>query len=362
MPIFAPSIRKNRAFCPSYDNSTRCAYHQNCRRVISLNMANKASRTIQEQIDLLERRGMLFRDKNFAVGCLKRISYFRLKAYWWDMQRDPVNHIFNSGCYFEEVIERYEFDNALRKILFTAIDTIEIALRTKLIYHMSQAYGGLWYLDGNLFNNARQHASQLLHLQKEFAESGEVFAKDYRRQHPNQIQNGWQSDEDPDAWIILEVATLGDLSKLYKNIGHQLPAKAQIANDFGLSIHSDLASWLEAVAYLRNIVAHHSRLWSRNMVKRPSEPLNPQHTWLSRQLTDTETKRPFYIITTMIYLCDAVAPDNTLRKDIYRLLKKYCHLPMQRMGFFDGWQQEPIWQLPKDRSAWLSKLAKMIHV
>ena len=98
------------------------------------------------------------------------------------------------------------------------------------------------------------------------------------------------------------------------------------------------------------------------MVKRPSEPLNPQHTWLSRQLTDTETKRPFYIITTMIYLCDAVAPDNTLRKDIYRLLKKYCHLPMQRMGFFDGWQQEPIWQLPKDRSAWLSKLAKMIHV
>ena len=301
---------------------------------------------------------MLFRDKDFAVSCLRRISYFRLKAYWWDMQRDPVNHLFANGWYFEDVIERYEFDNALRKILFTAIDTIEIALRTKLIYHMSQAYGGLWYMDSTLFNNANQHAKQLQHLQMEFAESGEVFAKDYRRQHPNQIQNGWQSDEDPDAWIILEVATLGDLSKLYKNIGHQLPAKAQIANDFGLNIHSDLASWLEAVAYLRNIVAHHSRLWSRNMVKRPSEPLNPQLPWLSRQLSEAEAKRPFYIITAMLYLCDAVAPANTLREDIYGLLRKYRHLPIQRMGFFAGWEQEPIWALRTKKATWVNRLTK----
>ena len=210
-------------------------------------MANKASRTIQEQIELLDNRGMLFHDKAFATACLKRISYFRLKAYWWDMQSDPVNHVFTSESCFEDVIERYEFDNALRKILFTAIDTIEIALRTKL------------------------------------------------------------------------------------------------TNEFGLSIHSDLSSWLEAIAYLRNIVAHHSRLWSRNMVKRPSEPLNPHNTWLSRQLSDMEAKRPFYIITAMLYLCDAVHPSNKLREDIFQLMKEYAHLPVQRMGFFDGWEQEPIW-------------------
>ena len=151
-----------------------------------------------------------------------------------------------------------------------------------------------------------------------------------------------------------------DLSKLYKNISHQLPAKAQIANDFGLSIHSDLASWLEAIVYLRNIVAHHSRLWSRNMVKRPSEPLNPQHTWLSRQLADIEAKRPFYIITAMLYLCDAVDSNNSLRKDICHLLKKFRHLPIQRMGFFDGWQQEPIWQLSKERSSWLCRCCRTV--
>ena len=307
-------------------------------------MANKVSRTIQEQIDLLESRGMLFHNKAYAITCLKRISYFRLKAYWWDMQKDPVNHIFHSGCYFEDVIERYEFDGALRKILFTAIETIEIALRTKLIYHMSQAYGGLWYMDCTLFNNSNLHSKQLLHLQTEFSKSGEVFAKDYRQRHQNQIQNGWQSDEDPDAWIILEVTTLGDLSKIYKNIGHQLPAKSKIANDFGLSIHSDLASWLESIAYVRNIIAHHSRLWSRNMVKRPTEPLNPHNPWLSHKLSDIEAKRPFYVITAMLYLCDAVQPDNTLREDINKLFNKYQSIPIYRMGFLPAWKQEPIWK------------------
>ena len=151
--------------------------------------------------------------------------------------------------------------------------------------------------------------------------------------------------------IILEVATLGDLSKLYKNIGHQLPAKSKIANKFGLSIHSNLASWLEAIAYLPNIIAHHSRLWSHNMVKRPSEPLNPRNTWLSQQLSDLEAKRPFYIITAMLYLCDAVKPNNGLREDIHQFLKKYCHLPVQRMGFFTGWEQEPIWVLGECQSS-----------
>ena len=37
MLIFATEKERQRAVSPSYDNSTRCAYHQNCRRVIFLN-------------------------------------------------------------------------------------------------------------------------------------------------------------------------------------------------------------------------------------------------------------------------------------------------------------------------------------
>ena len=102
--------------------------------------------------------------------------------------------------------------------------------------------------------------------------SGEVFAEEYKRKY-----GIWERGccvalaEQPDAWIVFEVATFGKLSKMYKNLRHQLSEESRIANDFGLNRHNELSSWLEAISYLRNIVAHHSRVWSRNMVKRPME-------------------------------------------------------------------------------------------
>ena len=67
------------------------------------------------------------------------------------MQADKTLHTFQNNTYFEDIIERYNFDRHLRLILFDAIERIEIALRTKMIYHMSLKYGGLWYLDASLF-------------------------------------------------------------------------------------------------------------------------------------------------------------------------------------------------------------------
>lgn len=341
-------------------NSTRCAYHKNCQRVILLNkghyhieqneqaMANKPSRTIEEQIDLLESRGMNIRDRQFVADWLQRVSYFRLKGYWWEMQDDPVNHHFRKGWYFEDIVERYSFDKELKIILFHAIETLEIALRTKLIYHMSQSHGGLWYLNPSLAADASLHKQQLEHLQDEFAKSGENFVKEYLVKHPNQLKpslKGYQSDEDPDAWIIMEVATFGELSKIYKNIDHQLPAKSAIANDFGLNLHSELSSWLEAIAYLRNMVAHHSRLWSRNMVKRPATITKARNAWLHQPLNPVVEKRPFYLISALLYLCDAVGEGDRLRYDIHRLIRRYRHLPLHRMGFFSNWQSHPIWHL-----------------
>ena len=81
-------------------------------------MSNKESRSIQEQIDLLKHRGMIIEDEEFAHLHLSHISYYRLKGYWWDMQKDKENHVFQTGSRFEDVIARYSFDKELRLILF----------------------------------------------------------------------------------------------------------------------------------------------------------------------------------------------------------------------------------------------------
>jgi abortive infection bacteriophage resistance protein len=102
-------------------------------------MANKNPYSIADQIALLKQRGMLFNNEQSAHHFLENISYYRLKGYWWDMQEDVTTHFLKPDTYFEDVIDRYNFDRRLRLILFDAIERIEIALRTKMIYCRSSA-------------------------------------------------------------------------------------------------------------------------------------------------------------------------------------------------------------------------------
>jgi abortive infection bacteriophage resistance protein len=307
---------------------------------------NKVSRTIAEQISLLKSRGMCVKDEQKAAFYLTHISYYRLKGYWWDMQSDNISHTFALNSYFEDVIDRYNFDCQLRLILFNAIEIIEIALRTKLIYHLSQAFGGLWYLDATLFEDANLHAKHIDGLKSEFARSGEIFAKDFRYKHPteNTELKTWENSLNPDAWIIFEVVTFGTLSKFYKNLKNQLPQKSLIANEFGLNSTNNLSSWLEAISFLRNIIAHHSRVWSRNIVKRITFPQNPRNQWLQYPLHPVQEKKPFIVITTMLYLCNAIDSDNEIKNKLLNLFASNPNIPIYKLGFFNHWEQEPIWK------------------
>jgi len=309
-------------------------------------MPEKPALTIDEQIILLKSRGMLFRDETQAAIYLKNISYYRLKGYWWDMQSDRVLHTMKPETWFENIIDRYIFDHNLRIILFDAIEHIEIALRTKMIYHLSLAHGGLWYMNPDLFENKvikltdgtvkTVHQITINDLRKEIYRSHEIFIKDHRNRYPGQ---------DADAWKSLEVASLGTLSKLYKNLKNQLPEKAVIAKEMGLNLHSELSSWLEAISYLRNIVAHHSRLWSRNMVKKPVDQINnPIRKWFTHPLIPVQTKKPFLIISCMVYLCNGIISNHHVKSRILELICSNPEIPVYKLGFLNNWDKEPLWQ------------------
>jgi len=158
--------------------------------MIKVHLTREQRYTISDQIALLKQRGMIFNDETQASELLKNINYYRLKGYWWDMQADPAIHTFQPNACFESVIERYDFGRQLRQILFGGIEQIEIAVRTKMIYHLSIAYGGLWYLDPALFEeNAKTkngvtqttHLHTLDDLRKEFDRSQEIFIRNHQR-------------------------------------------------------------------------------------------------------------------------------------------------------------------------------------
>lgn len=88
-----------------------------------------------------------------AIECLKVVSYFRLDNYFHPMESDKILHIFKPNSYFENAVDLYEFDRDLRELIFTAIQAIEIALRSKMIHHISLRYGAFWFTNFDDMNN-----------------------------------------------------------------------------------------------------------------------------------------------------------------------------------------------------------------
>ena len=295
----------------------------------------KDPKTIQEQIDLLDSREMLFHNIDNAPHFLANISYYRLKGYWWEMQEDVEDHIFKEDVYFEDVIDLYNVDRHFRLIVFNAIERIEIALRTKLIYHMSLAYGAEWYLDSEHFHSTYQHEIFVDKITSDIDDSSEEFIIKHFANHP---------DDEPESWKALEVVTINTLSKLFSNIKKQYPQKSKITNEFGLNSSKDLSSWLRTITFIRNLIAHHSRLWNRVMINSYSWPNSSRHPLLSYYPNQERRKKIFPILSAIFYMNDRISPGNSLKKELFELIDKHPSTPLYKMGFPPKWKEEPIWK------------------
>lgn len=306
-------------------------------------MSNQNPRTVEEQIERLKKLGMEFNNETVAKEYLLRVSYFRMKYFWKDMI-DETSGDFREGTSFENVIERYELDKSLRLILFSAIETLEVGLRSKIISRLSVATGtGLWYLDKSLFENRDYHEEFVLDLKYEFGRSTDPYARDYIKEHDD-----WSSDScggsNPDAWMIFETASFGTMSKMFKNLKTQSPLRSSIANDFGLYSSKELSSWLEAICILRNVVAHHSRLWYRIFPKKPVNIKTHRDGWLNHDMTENQRKRAFGVISCLLYLCNALDIHNTIKDDIINLFESHPSVPIFMLGFTGDWKNSLLWK------------------
>lgn len=277
---------------------------------------------------------MSFSNENDAQHFLANISYYRLKGYWWEMQDDNVDHHFRDGSVFENVIDLYNFDRHFRLIVFNAIERIEIALRTKLIYQLSLTRGAEWYLNPDLFDKPKEYASFVSKIYQDMGRSSEEFIVKHFQNH---------GSEHPESWKALEVLTLGTLSKLYQNLKHQLPEKSRIATEFGLYNQKYLASWLLTITVLRNTIAHHGRLWNRVLINKYDWPSNTQNDLLNYVPDNNQRRKVFPILSAILYLNDKISPGHHLKAELKQLFERFPNTPLQKMGFPSDWEDQPIW-------------------
>ncbi|TGP74916.1 Abi family protein, partial [bacterium M00.F.Ca.ET.221.01.1.1] len=87
--------------------------------------------SIQEQLDLLQQRGLAIGDVANANRYLQRVGYYRLMGYLYT-QRVSGSDSFRAQATFEEAVSLYEFDRALRDLVMEAVGHIEVATRTVL--------------------------------------------------------------------------------------------------------------------------------------------------------------------------------------------------------------------------------------
>ena len=117
--------------------------------------------TTEQQIEILKNRGLLIDDVEQAIEVLDTISYFRLAGYWRHFEIDRSTHQFRKDCSFADVIDLYSFDKKLRALLFTAIQTIEVSVRTKIIKHFALEFGAFWFMDEIYATNETRFAANL---------------------------------------------------------------------------------------------------------------------------------------------------------------------------------------------------------
>ena len=289
--------------------------------------------TAEQQIDILKERGLLIDDVEQAIEVLDSISYFRLAGYWRHFEANGLTHQFKVGSRFADVINFYSFDKQLRSLLFTAIQTIEISVRTKIIKHFALKFGPFWFMDENYATNEVRFAANLAVIRKEVSRSHDDFIIEHFRKY---------SEPDlPPVWKTLEVISMGTLSKLYANFG-DATAKHAVAREFGLNHHKFLRSWLECLAVLRNCCAHHSRLSNRVFPVKPMMPERMPNTWIVDFSFRAQTLYPQ--LCYVVYWLNSISTDNTLVADFKRLLEKHPSVHPHLLGFPHHWEQEPLWR------------------
>lgn len=309
---------------------------------------NKTPLSFQEQITLLKSRDLIIGDEPKALSYLKEISYYRLSAYFLPYQ--TAKDKFENNITFDQIIKTYSFDRELRLLVFDCIERIEVAIRTQFIYQMSLHYKDSHWQD-NQNHFITPYYNKIGNLVNPFADFQAIISKAKTARTPETFIrhyiNNYHKPANPPSWMCFELLTIGELSHFYRGLKNNADKK-RIAGFF--EVHPTVfTSWLHTLTYVRNICAHHSRLWNRDLAIEPEKLLKPIGNWIGKPFENN--KRVFYFLCILRYMLLRVNPGNSMKQKVESLINKYPTVPIKFLGIPSNgkgnlmdWQNEPVWK------------------
>lgn len=282
------------------------------------------------QIKQLLDRGLTIENEIDAIHVLKNVSRYRLSAYMYPFLENKEMHRFKTGSTFSKIVNLYAFDRKLRLLVLDEIERIEVAFRSNIIYEFSEKHGPFWFQNSNLFHSYPAFVDHLSKLVGYYSKSDEVFIKHFKKKYNEPL---------PPCWIAMEIISFGMLSQMFRNAS-DIEVKDKIAGFFMLP-ETVFSSWVHALVYTRNLCAHHSRFWNRELGIRPKMLRSPRLKWIVEAHVNFE--KPYLVLCMIQYLLQTINPDSSFKEKLKALLKENAFIDVSAMGFSTGWQEEIFW-------------------
>jgi abortive infection bacteriophage resistance protein len=317
----------------------------------------KLHRSYQEQLDILTSRGMQIANPQAARQDLANIGYYRLAAYWYQFRviekPDDAGEVsrseeFHAGASFAQARDLWQFDRRLRLLLLEAVERIEVALRVRISHRLGED-SPFGHLDSAFLDTERcliedshplttgtAHEAWIAKYEEKLTTTDDDILRLYREK--------WGLK--PPVWVAVELLDFGMLSKFFR-----LMTKVQqsdVARTFDISQGSFLVNWAKVLNHVRNMCAHHSRVWNQPITYRLqripvklSPLLAPLH-----EITGTSTTRIYSVLHLCAFLLQSLGEGADWTKRTSSLLQAFPLAPgvsMENMGVPTGWQDFEIW-------------------
>lgn len=282
---------------------------------------SRQATSFDDQINLLEDRGLKIEDKNFANEALKQIGYFRFKGYClpYYLEKDR----FRETITFEDIYNNYRFDERFRLLLFQIIEHIEVELKSIIGNQFALEFEPLGHYKDSNFKEKSYHVKWLEEFETNIGQASrrrELYTEHYINKYENTFP----------IWVALEMTSFGSLSKFYNNLPNYLQNKVS-KNTY--KVHKDfLANWMYCVTIMRNICAHTSRIYDKILPIKIKVP--------EREKGKFTNERAFAVVFVCKKLCLDEGYYKKFTNNLTYLLKQYKnYIDLDKIGFPENWEE-----------------------
>ena len=162
----------------------------------------------QNQISLLQSRGLVVTNVQGAIDFLRHVNYYRFSGYC--VAFESARHQFHNGVSFEQVQAAYDFDRILRDIMTESLEIVELDFRAAVAHHFGQEYGAFGHTEPTNFFRKFGHTGWMNKLHTEAERSSEPFVSHFK--------TTYRGFPDLPVWVITEIISFGALSWMCKGM------------------------------------------------------------------------------------------------------------------------------------------------